>query len=276
MPGLGVSPAVLVGRAACLVLKTPTRPATYPAAQALPEAYFLMGGAGFVLPTPLAVSDFKNDVYSVGEDSKTFGVWMQGADYPGYEETYAVLTPTAGVGIKIEADALLLGVIASGYLNPDQSLFDALDVTEGFTFVIDYSLASAGSRIASVGVYYDDDPNYAEGWGFGSNFAGGNPAISQNTLSDNAFVEGPLATDPELVASGSHRAAASFSQTELAMSVDGNAAVSVAPTSANLSVNQFYVLPKISSQGAGLATVIVEKIIIYALQDAADLPALSA
>lgn len=152
-------PVALADHAACLVLKTPTRPAILPAAQALPEAYFFVGGGGFVPPTPLAIADFKNGVYSIDGVSKTFAEMF--VEDEAQFSTFDPATLIPGTGIQVSGT----GAVLNGLLSTAE-LAAALSLPSGLTIVADYTLERTGTRNPQVTVELIDLPDYALEWAF--------------------------------------------------------------------------------------------------------------
>lgn len=224
----------------------------------LPWAHQMMaahsGGGG---PTPLAVADFKNGIYSIGGVAKTLDE-MFGDPPPSWGGVRG--NPTPGVGYTRSAPD------DTGNHNPSPTpeLFAALDWANGITILFQYQISSDGVEEALISVDLYQDPDYS----FGAYFN----ARGQTHVAAQGVYDGPEATSA--LPNGAHKSAVTLAVAEQAMSTDGGAV----ETCANgddfslYDVGVFFV----SCPSGAVGEVILEKLTFYSAQPNDILPTLSA
>jgi len=226
------------------------------------------GGGGVVPPTaPLAVADYKNGIYSIGGVSKTYAQMWTNGGYVGPPFGTPIITP----GVGWEA-ATVNGVFTNFYAQATPELFAALNVAAGVSFIMDFYLdADAAAKCnMNLGAVVNDTTKGA----WVASASCDSTDIDMNLFGD---YYGTL-TDTESFMEGQHRAAASFSLAELAISTDGGPNMSC-PTDGLAVVGGYYynsIMPDGRGEPYGLARGVIQKITYYPLIPSAQLPTYSA
>lgn len=203
--------------------------------------------------TPLAVSDFKNGIYSIGGVSKTAGqMWVENAsDWAAFDPVVDIV---AGVGL-ITRDSGLYGPTATA------ALLAAVPPTAAFTVVIDCILIGSARAVVEC----DEFPGYTSV-----------TSAQASTISGTYFVADNSGNASAAIVAGTHRLAATLSQNPLRISKGGAAALSLASAENMALLDNIGVAVEATAGGGGPDDAIIEKITFYAPQNAAMLALLSA
>ncbi len=224
----------------------------------------LFGGGGAAGPQPLAVSDFKNGIYSIGGASKTFAqMW----DYAG-----TPVDPLTDVGLDLgpqggtTSASATIGWHAAAELYAElaevscTAVFD-LSVTgqapEDGVVIVRIGFGAAGDRLEA----------HAE---FGPEAAFSNVGLRQFISGVWSYTNGSALSGPF---NGDYRVAANFDPASYADAYNGGAIVSGTPLLNFNAASVFYLI--LYSWRSTTAHVTLKKVTFYPLQDEADLPALS-
>lgn len=237
------------------------------------------GAGGASALAPIAVSDFKNNIYSMQGVSKTFAdLWYDQSTVGGAHPVYKPVEIIPGIGMKgVSIDAVNKNFI----LNSQPALHALLaDTAAGFTLVIDYSLHSLdayGQAKVFAFVLSDpvSDPDY-NSWTAAAALGIGTDETSDyfsvyadyySYISDFSFLE-----------EGIHRSAVTFHDDALSASTDGGEVISVDARTidaiAGYSMTGLMFRP--DAVNFGPQEGIIEKIVFYPKIEPIDLPSYSA
>jgi hypothetical protein len=229
----------------------------------------LVGSTAIPLPTPLAVSDFKNGAYSIGGVSKTLAeMWVTGPVFP-----FSASDVVADVGLTITSSApAQLGPSASA------ELFAALGLPQGdFAVVMEFETSTADTLTGRPGVAIDFiEDDWTSGWDAYTNI---NPDLAKIVIEGwDALANTLVKETDDCPATGSHKFALNAGETGLRLSVDGRAVIVSLPSVGERVVldNVTEFIPAVHNTGTTEATATIKKLTFYPYLDDATLVELSA
>jgi hypothetical protein len=219
------------------------------------------------VPDPIAISDFKNGVYSIGGVNKTLAqMWVGNPDWEAYDPASVV----AGVGLTVTgspAGYLTQGPVANA------ELLAVLGGGPGeFVCVAEYEIESTGTGNPYIYLFSVDLPDFNAAW-LWVDQPGASPRPFATLVGD--FDVAAAGFNPG--ANGVKKAAFMFCDTGLALSVNGSAPVVSAAPQAIPGANAVGITVAVHSDGVGVGTATIRKLTFYPNTDnPAILPILSA
>lgn len=220
---------------------------------------------------PLAISDFKNGLYSIGGVSKVF------SDLWGPIQTFNVggtaMSVVQGTGLTLSGDPDTFPDLAAATWTLMQPLlWNALNPKGGFLIVMDALInSSAGKHSGTISTFMDDNGNQTEAWGAETVF-------DHTYFINNIFTTGGLVGSllGGLTGNVMRRIAASLGPDQINLAVNGTFVGSLpaqpTPTATTLRI-QIQAVPGVA--GASVITGTLEKITFYQPQTAGIVTALS-
>ena len=173
------------------------------------------------LPTPIAVLDFKNDIFSINGVTKTKAqMYIDASAYPGwgsYGYSLMAIIPSAGIYLTTSTTDKLVGFVCT------PELFAAVNPLGGFSLMLEYIQNSTGNIVTSV-VHEVSDTAHA--WDFYSIFDGGPANINKQYTDVEDWVDYGTSQAQN---AGLHRSLISNSLAGLAASTDGRPIVQRVP-----------------------------------------------
>lgn len=220
---------------------------------------------------PLAISDFKNGLYSIGGVSKVF------SDLWGPIQTFNVggtaMAVVPGTGLTLSGDPdTFPDLAAATWILMQPLLWNAINPKGGFLIVMDALVnSSALKHSCTVAAFLDDNGNQTEAWGLETLF-------DHTYLINNFFTPSGLNGSilDGLTGNVMRRMAASLGPDTISLAVNGafiGSAAAQATSTATTFRIQLSLVPGVA--GASVLTATLEKITFYRPQSAVGVTALS-
>ncbi len=231
------------------------------------------GGLPAPLPDPIVLSDFKNGTYTLNGSAVAFeDLWYSQFGFPT-----GLGTVVPGVGYTTSQN----GGDESFY-DATPAVWAALDPLSGFTVVLDMSVDAPdvlSGRSCGGGLYIQNWDALTQIWGLSTNWdppfeENGGPQIVVSYV-DAAFNQGPTKFVP--TGGAVRRSAASLGPDALHLAVEGEfVGSSTAVLGPDLNELYMQMITTGVPGHVGTATVVIERVSLYALQPPSMLPRLSA